>query len=321
MSQLSWSDLVDGQVPVASDFNTPLNAIKNRINNGVEADNIASGAVGTTALASDAVTTAKLAHPVLFEKGSDIASATTTDLSTATGNVVDITGTTTITGFGTLQSGSVMFLRFTGALLLTHNATSLILPTGANITTAAGDEAIMVSLGSGNWRCANFQRKDGSALLSNQSGNSVQVVNYQTGAMSSGTTDIPADDTIPQNTEGDEYMTLSITPTSATNKLKIEVVGNFDLGGGDAFVVALFQDSTANALAAVCAPGDNIGAVMMPVNFTHYMTAGTTSATTFKVRAGSNSGAGGTLTFNGNTGARLLGGVAASSITITEIKV
>lgn len=135
------------------------------INSGLEADNIASLAVTTAKIAANAVTSAKLSHPVLFVKSSDIASATTTDLSTATGNVADITGTTTITAFGTVQAGTVMFLRFTGILTITHNATSLILPTGANITTAAADEAIMVSLGSGNWRCANYQRKDGSALV------------------------------------------------------------------------------------------------------------------------------------------------------------
>ena len=39
---------------------------------------------------------------------------------------------------------------------------------------------------------------------------------------------------------------------------------------------------------------------------------------TFKVRAGAN--AAGTTTFNGTGGARRMGGVAASSITITEIK-
>lgn len=94
----------------------------------------------------------------LFAQSTSIASATTTDLSTATGNYVEITGTTTITGFGTVSAGSVRILRFSGALTLTHNATSLILPGGANITTAAGDVAVFVSEGSGNWRCALFQR-------------------------------------------------------------------------------------------------------------------------------------------------------------------
>lgn len=99
-------------------------------------------------------------------KGSDIASATTTDIGAATGNFVDVTGTTTITGLGTVQAGTRRVVRFADALLLTHNATSLILPTGANITTAAGDTATFLSLGSGNWVCTQYQRKDGTALAS-----------------------------------------------------------------------------------------------------------------------------------------------------------
>ena len=97
-------------------------------------------------------------------KGNDIASATTTDIGAATGNYVDITGTTTITGLGTIDSGTRRICQFDGILILTHNATSLILPTGANITTAAGDVATFVSLGSGNWKCAGYLRADGSAV-------------------------------------------------------------------------------------------------------------------------------------------------------------
>lgn len=82
-----------------------------------------------------------------------IASATTTDLSTVNGQFVSVTGTTTITGLGTVKAGWLKFLHFAGALTLTHNATSLILPGAANIATVAGDTAIFVSLGSGNWRC------------------------------------------------------------------------------------------------------------------------------------------------------------------------
>lgn len=98
-------------------------------------------------------------------KGSDIASAGTTDIAAATANFVHITGTTTITALGTAQAGAQRILVFDGALTFTHNGTSLILPTGANITTVAGDTAFMVSEGSGNWRCVAYLRKDGSALL------------------------------------------------------------------------------------------------------------------------------------------------------------
>jgi hypothetical protein len=97
-------------------------------------------------------------------KGSDIASSGTTDLSAATGNFVDITGTTTITAFGTLTAGMWKFIRFTGALTLTHNATSLILPGAANIATANGDTCIAMSLGAGNWKVMHYQKADGGVI-------------------------------------------------------------------------------------------------------------------------------------------------------------
>lgn len=97
-------------------------------------------------------------------KATDIASATTTDLGAAFGQYVHVTGTTTITGFGTVHAGTWRQVRFTGALTLTYNATSMILPSAADITTAAGDTATFVSLGSGNWVCTDFQRASGRAI-------------------------------------------------------------------------------------------------------------------------------------------------------------
>lgn len=114
----------------------------------------------------------------LATKGSDIASGATVDLSTATGNYVHVTGVTTVTALGTVAAGLRYLLVFDGALTFTHNATSLILPGGANITTAAGDRCEVVSLGSGNWRCLWFQPAAGTPLVT------VPVANGGTGATS-----------------------------------------------------------------------------------------------------------------------------------------
>lgn len=97
-------------------------------------------------------------------KASDITSAATTDIGAATAPFVHVTGTTTITALGTAQAGTRRIVVFDGALLLTHNASSLILPTAANITTAANDVGVFVSEGSGNWRCVGYMRADGTAL-------------------------------------------------------------------------------------------------------------------------------------------------------------
>jgi hypothetical protein len=97
-------------------------------------------------------------------KGTDIVSAATIDLGASTGQQVDITGNTTITGMGTAAAGTTRFVRFTGALILTYNATSLILPASRNILTTAGDRATFISLGSGNWYCHEYLKASGIAV-------------------------------------------------------------------------------------------------------------------------------------------------------------
>ncbi len=87
-------------------------------------------------------------------QGANIASATTTNLDAATGFVVDVTGTTTITGI-TLSQGHTRIVRFTGALILT-NGSNLVLPGGANITTVAGDYALFVGYASSVVRCVYY---------------------------------------------------------------------------------------------------------------------------------------------------------------------
>lgn len=151
-------------------------------------------------------------------------------------------------------------------------------------------------------------------------GHVVQVARNQDGAFATGTTILPLDDTIPENDEGDEYMTQAITPTSAANLLAIEHSGYFGGITGNAIgqiIAALFQDDTVNALAAAVGGKDTATETICAVHLEHCMLAGTTSASTLKIRAGGN--AAGTLTFNGNSSARLFGGVYASRLDVREI--
>jgi hypothetical protein len=84
----------------------------------------------------------------------------------------------------------------------------------------------------------------------------------------------------------------------------------------NAIFAPLFQDSTANALAAGWTTS-HVGGSAVSITFRHVMTSGTTSSTTFKVRVGAQNA--GTFTFNGVGGARFLGGVLASGIVIREV--
>lgn len=95
-----------------------------------------------------------------------VASAATTDIGAARANTLSISGTTGITSFGTAPAGTERWLTFQGVLTITYNATSMILPGLANITTVGGDTALFVSLGGGNWRCMAYHRVIGVALQS-----------------------------------------------------------------------------------------------------------------------------------------------------------
>ena len=81
-------------------------------------------------------------------------------------------------------------------------------------------------------------------------GSVLQVVNVQSGSYTSSIGTFPFDNTIPQNTEGTELFTVSITPTSSASKLFIQAVACLGNSAGDWMTIALFQDSTANSLAA-----------------------------------------------------------------------
>lgn len=97
--------------------------------------------------------------------GANIASASTINLDSATGNRVHVTGTVTITAV-TLTRGPRTVI-FDGALTLTHHATNNFLPNnGSNITTAAGDVAVYESDGT-TVRCIEYTRASGQPINPN----------------------------------------------------------------------------------------------------------------------------------------------------------
>jgi hypothetical protein len=150
------------------------------------------------------------------------------------------------------------------------------------------------------------------------SGKIIQVVNVKDGEVANSSTQIPSDDTIPQNTEGSEIMTLAITPSNSLNKLRVQAVIYVGASNSVARTCALFQDSTAGALSAANSGANNADGIRLLL-IDHYMAAGTTSSTTFKIRIGLSST--GTITFNGDSSSRIFAGVMSSSMTITEIGV
>ncbi len=170
--------------------------------------------------------TAPLGMNALTVKGADIASAASIDLGAATGSYVEITGTNAISALGTATAGIKRDVRFMGALTLTHNGTSLILPGARDIVTEAGDRATFISLGSGNWECQSYMKANGRVL-----GDVVVITDSSTG-----------------NTTADQMRGQTHRVTGAyTRTLPTAVVG----------MNALFRATTAAVFSLDCQGTDN----------------------------------------------------------------
>jgi hypothetical protein len=172
----SWNPATNGVSATAVDWQNLINDVASALTQSLSADgqtpmtgNLNAGNNKLTGLAAGSATGDSLRWEQLFSQGqpANLASAATTDIGAQNTVLLNITGTTTITSFGTNYNGP-RYLRFDGVLTLTHNATTLILPGGANITTAAGDSAIVVPNGTpaNGWRVVGYQRNSGSLFAS-----------------------------------------------------------------------------------------------------------------------------------------------------------
>jgi hypothetical protein len=151
-------------------------------------------------------------------------------------------------------------------------------------------------------------------------GKIVQVVNAQSSSVATGTTVVSRNGSITQITEGDEYMTLAITPTNASNKLLVQVVLLLGSSATQGITACLFNTDihSSNALAAMTEVNGSAD-WELSLSLNYFVAAGTTDATTFRVRAGGDSSS--TTTFNGVSTAVLHGAAIKSSMTIMEIAV
>lgn len=176
------------------------------------------------------------------------------------------------------------------------------------ITTAAnGTVYVANGAGSGTW----------SAQSSGASGSMVKSQASISTSSSTGTTITPFDNTIPQNTEGTQFISTSFTPTTSGNRLRIRVTIAGSLSVAGHITASLFQDANANASGASSVKINNAGDVAI-IDFTYEYVTASTAASTWAVRVGGS--VAGTFTLNGSAGLGLLGGVMCSSLVIEEIK-
>lgn len=185
--------------------------------------------------------------------------------------------------------------------------------TGASSLSAGviqSNASVLSSLGEGS----------ASQVLFNSAGTvewaftgALQMVFTSTSALidTSGTS-ISDSDSIPQNTDGTQILTLSITPISSSSFLWI----NFTTGGtstaSSASIVALFVDSTADALAAQYMSENGSGRAFSG-SLDYIVASGSTSARTYKIRIG-----GGDFQVNASSSGQSFNGTASTTLTIIE---
>ena len=146
----------------------------------------------------------------------------------------------------------------------------------------------------------------------------IQRVYAENRAYTSTTATIPNDDTVPQITEGLQILSATITPTSASNLLRVSALVNGGCGTQSAYITAAFRSDSTNAIAVSTSNTNGSGTGFVQSSINAMVTAGTTSALTFSVRAG---GTGSTLLINGGGGlSRFFGGASICSLTIEEIE-
>lgn len=257
---------------------------------------------------------------LLLARGTTLASASVVDLGAADSDYVEISGTTTIASFGGTTTRNHVWVKFQGALTLTHNATSLILPTGTSIVTAAGDVAEFVRISGSNWQCLTYARSSGQMLAGISSsdlpdGAVVDSGYAQYTAATSLTALLRLDGTVPLSTEGTQVLSVSITPKSVTNKIRASFSGiGFPSATGVFSVAAMFVGTTC-VNGAYARSSNNTAGFPSVLSMQYEYTPGSTSPVTISVRAGPY--ASGSMQLNDNS---MAAGTTKATLLVQEIK-
>lgn len=205
-----------------------------------------------------------------------IASAATTSIFAQKADAVTVSGAVTITSFGTGTSGKIKFVTFSGAPLLTHSA-SLDVPGNANFQLAAGDVAIVQSLGGTNSKVLAITRDTGLSIVQ-YTPTCIRTV-YTSG---SGTHNFNAN----------------------TKRWRVRGVGGGGAGGGV---------GNANASEACAGNGGGAGGFFEHLDYTDFTSKSYAVGAAGAGASGAQGGAGGNTTFGSITANGGSGGAAGAS--------
>jgi hypothetical protein len=243
----------------------------------VETDYIADNAITTAKIVDNAITTAKIVDGAVI--GSKIPDKTITNAKLRDSAALSVIGRSTNTSgvpADIAASADGQFFRRSSSALVFGAITSDDLPAGTVLN-------------------AKFAESSTEYVI---------------------TSVIPFDNSVPQNTEGTQIISATITPTKTTSRILGFVSLNGDASATSVqTVVAAFRGTTANAVAATWVKYI-IYSSLISFEFTDL--PNTTSATTYYIRIGPDTG---TLYVNRQASAptSLLGGANKITLTLLEI--
>lgn len=238
------------------------------------------------------------------------------DVARLSDQVVGDIPTGTATVLGKLKIGSDGSTTAADLALGTTDARTGAVKGRANAGAVSGFQQVIRLIQGANMTVALVEAggEQQFTLAATAGGKLAQRARAQTSAVLSTAVATPAaDDTPPQSSEGVQFLSVSISPTNAGSVLLIRVTMLVHKDAAGEATFGLFKDAEASARAA--GAHSNQGMKMLVMSYEAPAVA--TASQTWKVRGGTIGG--GTLTVNGQTGARVFGSTIKSSIEILEI--
>jgi len=282
---------------------------------GSTTTSISVGAVGTAEIATDAVTSNEIALGAVGSSEIATGAVGADEISAGAVGTSELAAGA-VTG-AELANDSVNSEHYVAASIdHEHLAEDII--TGATDRTAfaSGDKLLIHETGVGLRRIDYDDLPAGGGSVADgqilQSGYDA-FTTHSTGH----TNGIPLDATVPQITEGIELCSVTLTPSSTTNKFRIRYGCNLGVTTASWIIAAVWESGTNDAKSSALDYLEQATASLFLSSECEYV-PGVTTAVTIKFRAGAQSGK--TFFFNGDNGTNYLGGTCRAFLSVEEIK-